>query len=154
MMALTPRGVRRAVLIAAAVYVAVVEGTIPAAERNYWTHNYLAKFSQDQQRHLTNLIRRKAFEEIDRLLKIGDNFLLRDIIGVTAGFQSADASSMLSPFVRPETLVIALVVFPVGVHITEQIGCTGIRDDLPDVGVLSCRVTVRFIGTIAVVWPR
>lgn len=43
MTALTPRGVRRAVLIAAAVYVAVVEGTIPAAERNYWAHNYLEK---------------------------------------------------------------------------------------------------------------
>lgn len=79
----------------------------------------LANFSQYQQGHLTNLIRREAFEEIDRLLKKGDNLLLRDIIGVTAGFQSADASSMLPPFVRPETLVIALVVFPVGVHITE-----------------------------------
>ena len=36
---LTPRGALRAALIASAVYVAVDEGTIPAAERNFSHHN-------------------------------------------------------------------------------------------------------------------
>lgn len=70
-------------------------------------------------RPLTNLKRREGLEEINRLLEIGGNFLLGDIVGVTAGFQSANACPVLAPFVCLETVVIALLVFPVSVHITE-----------------------------------
>lgn len=45
-----------------------------------------AKFLTTSSRPLTNLIRREGLEEIDRLLEIGDNFLLGNIVGVTASF--------------------------------------------------------------------
>ena len=61
---------------------------------------------------------------------------------------------MLCPLVRPELLVLALVVFPVCIHEIEYIcGAEG-SEDIYDVGVGAARVTIRLECPITFVRPK
>ena len=59
---------------------------------------------------------------------------------------------MLGPLVLPEALVVASLVFPVGVHVGEEVGVRGL-DDGADVGVCARGVAVGVVGAVAVVRP-
>lgn len=65
------------------------------------------------------LVRWQRHKELDRLVEIVYQLLLGCITGVTAWIQGANARSMFSPFMLPEALVVALVVFPVCVHVRQ-----------------------------------
>jgi hypothetical protein len=54
---------------------------------------------------------------------------------VAAGLERAYASSMLAPFVLPETLVVSIFIHPVVVHVREQIGFASRLENLCNVGV-------------------
>jgi len=78
---------------------------------------------------------------------------LRDVVGVAARLQCADACAMFLPFVIPEALVIALDVFPVRVHVAEHGGCAGRGEDRGDVGVGSVGIAIGVEGAVAMVGP-
>ena len=61
---------------------------------------------------------------------------------------------MLAPFVLPEGLIVALVVFPVCVHVAEEIGCAGCYKDGGDIRVGTCGVAIGVVGAVAVVGPE
>ncbi len=60
---------------------------------------------------------------------------------------------MLAPLVLPEGLVVAAVVFPVRVHVGEEVVAVEGFEDRSDVGVLAGLVAVLGVGAVAVVWP-
>jgi hypothetical protein len=60
---------------------------------------------------------------------------------------------VFGPFVLPEGFVVALVVFPVGLHVGEETGVGGL-EDLGYVGVGTGIVTIGFVGAVAVVGLR
>lgn len=84
-------------------------GTIDAA---------ISKFIISKQ-SFTHLIRIESLEEVNGLLEKVDNFLLWDIVGIAAGLQCANASSMFTPLMLPEALIIALIILPICIHIVE-----------------------------------
>ena len=59
----------------------------------------------------------ELLEQLDRLLEVGDHFLLRNVVFVARWFQRAYAGSVLVPFVFPKVFVIALVIFPEDIHV-------------------------------------
>lgn len=65
----------------------------------------------------THLIRVECLEEVNSLLEEGNHLLLWYVVGVAARLQCADASSVFSPLMLPEALVVALIVLPIRVHI-------------------------------------
>lgn len=95
----------------------------------------------------------KSLEEADGAGEEVGGFLGGLVVGVAAGLQSADAGTVLAPFVLPEALVIALVVLPVGLHIAEGIGSLA-GQDVGDVGVGTVIVALSGIGAVAVVRPE
>lgn len=98
------------------------------------------------------LVGRAALEERDSLVKVGNSLLLGLVVGVAGGFQSGNASTVLGPLVRPELLVIAIVVLPVGVHVRES--CRGSRENVLNVGVGAVRVARGGISAITVIRPK
>lgn len=67
------------------------------------------------------LVSGEGLEEGDGLLEEVDGFLAGLVAAVAGGRESADASSVLAPFVLPESFVVSLVVLPVGVHVVEGV---------------------------------
>lgn len=61
---------------------------------------------------------------------------------------------MFAPFVFPEGLVVALVVFPVGAHVGEQVGLVVGFENGGDVGVGAGGVAASIVGPVAVVRPK
>lgn len=61
----------------------------------------------------------QRYKELDRLVEVGYQFLLWGVIRVTARVQGANARSVFGPFVLPEALVVALIIFPVCVHVRQ-----------------------------------
>ena len=61
---------------------------------------------------------------------------------------------MLAPLVLPETLVVAVDVLPVCVHVAQQTRLPRRLQDLRDVCVCPCGVTVGVVRPIAVVRPK
>ena len=59
----------------------------------------------------------QRLEQIHRLLEEIHHLLLGHVVGVATRLQGADAGAVLAPLVLPEALVVALVVFPIGVHV-------------------------------------
>ena len=98
-------------------------------------------------------VRVEGLEEVDGLLEVGDHFLLRGVVGVATWLQGADAGSVLVPFVLPEVFVVALVVFPIGVHVAQEIGLAGGGDDGGDVVVFAARIAVLLVGAVAAIRP-
>lgn len=76
------------------------------------------------------------------------------VVGVAARLERADAGAVFFPFVIPEAFVVALVVFPVGVHVAEEGGLAGGGQDGGDVCVGAIRVAVGVVGAVAVVGPE
>lgn len=75
------------------------------------------------------LIRIHLLEQINSLLEIIGNFFLGIVLGITGNFHCAYAGAMLVPFMRPEALVITLVIFPEDVHIVQHLcSSAGIHD--------------------------
>jgi len=122
----------------------------------------------------TYLVAIKLLEQVNGLLEVIDDLLLRGVVVVAVWLDSVDAGSwpksmimfilfrilraqggntMLVPLVLPERLVIALVVLPVLVHVGEKLGAARVLDDGSDVGVLARLVAVCLVGAIAVVGP-
>lgn len=62
------------------------------------------------------------------------------MLAVARRVEGRDTRSVLVPFVSPEALVIARVVFPVHVHEVEQLLRRVLGEDLADIGVLARRV--------------
>ena len=61
---------------------------------------------------------------------------------------------MLAPLVLPEGFVVAAFVFPIGVHVAEEVGLTGGVEDGGDVGVCAGGIAVGVVGAVAVVGPE
>lgn len=59
----------------------------------------------------------QSFKELNGFLEESNDFLLRCVRGIAARLEGADTRSMFAPLVLPEAFVVALVVFPVCVHI-------------------------------------
>jgi hypothetical protein len=137
--------------MASEVYVADVEGVMPAAESHCIFVSLSASLLKVPSR--THLVRRQCLEQVDGLLEIVDNLLGRCVVTVALWLQCRNASSVLGPLVLPERLVIALVVFPVCLHIGEEIRLAERLDDGGDVRVSAGRVTVRIVCAVASVRP-
>lgn len=76
------------------------------------------------------------------------------VVVVAGRIEGADASSVLAPLVLPESLVIALVILPVGVHVCEQVRLAERVQDSSDVGVCARCITVGIVGAVAMIWPQ
>lgn len=66
-------------------------------------------------------VRVQRGEELQRLLEEVDHLLRRHVVGVARRVEGADAGAVLAPFVLPERLVVAPVVFPVRGHVGQQV---------------------------------
>ena len=62
-------------------------------------------------------VRVQRREELQRLLEEVDHLLRGHVVGVAGCVKGADAGAVLAPFVLPERLVVAPVVFPVYGHV-------------------------------------
>lgn len=60
---------------------------------------------------------------------------------------------MLAPFMLPETLIVAFVIRPVGLHVRQKVGFAKGLQDLGDVGVCTRTIAVGIIGAVAVIRP-
>ena len=96
----------------------------------------------------------QRLEQVDRLLEIDNDFLLRRIRGITFRLHGTNASAMLVPLMLPKALIITPVVFPIGFHVIQQCCLAGSLQDLRDVGVFARSVTVGVVGPVAVVGPQ
>ena len=67
----------------------------------------------------TNLVSRKRTVDLDSLVKVIYDILLRIIVAVAVRFQGTDTGAVLVPFVFPEIWVVAFVVFPVSAHVVQ-----------------------------------
>ena len=56
-------------------------------------------------------------EELERLLEEIHHLLRGHVVGVAGGVEGADAGAVFAPFVLPERLVVASVIFPVDGHV-------------------------------------
>ena len=95
----------------------------------------------------------QGFEEVNCCLEVVDYLFLGRVVCVALRVQGADTCAVFLPFVVPKGLVVALVVFPVGVHVGEQIGLARSGYDGGDVGVGASRVAVGVVGAVAVIRP-
>lgn len=75
------------------------------------------------------------------------------MLGVAFGLEGRDAGAVLGPLVVPEGFVLALVVFPVGGHVGEEVGGAEGVENRADVGVGARRVTACIEAAIAAVGP-
>ena len=92
-------------------------------------------------------------EQLHSLLEEVHNLLLWLVANVAGWIKGADAGTMLAPFVLPERFVIGPLVFPVDVHVIEEIIAVASLENLRDVGVLAGLIAVLTISAVAVVWP-
>ena len=93
-------------------------------------------------------------EELESLLEIIHNFLRWYIIGVAIRVEGTDAGTVFAPFVFPEGLILALIIFPVYLHVVQEIVAVEMFKDLGDVFVLTSFVAVLLVGAIAFIGPR
>ena len=100
------------------------------------------------------LVAGEGLEKSHGLVEEIYHLLLWNVVGVAARFQSADAGSVLAPFVLPEGLIRCSLVFPVGIHVVEEVGGASRGKDGADVGIRTRSVAVGVVGAIAVVWPE
>ena len=96
----------------------------------------------------------KAFVKIDGASEEVYDLFLRFVVSVTRWFEGRNASSMLSPFVLPETFVVSAIILPVCVHETQKVGLTIRLENFGNVCVLTVFVTILLVGAVAVVWPE
>ena len=99
-------------------------------------------------------VRVQRGEELQRLLEEVDHLLRRHVVGVAGGVEGADAGAVLAPFVLPERLVVAPVVFPVHGHVVQQVVPVEVFEDLGDVFVLAGFVAEGLVGSVAFVRPE
>ena len=93
-------------------------------------------------------------EELEGLFEIINHLLRWHIIGVAIGVEGADAGAVFAPLVFPEGLVLALIVFPVHLHVVQEIVAVEMFKDLGDVLVLAGFVAKLLVGAIAFIGPR
>lgn len=84
-------------------------------------------------------------EELQRLLKIIHHLLRGYVVDVAGGVEGADAGAVFAPFVLPERLVVAPVVFPVDGHVVEQVVAVEVLEDLGDVFILAAFVAILLV---------
>ena len=99
------------------------------------------------------LVAGKYLEEIYRFLEVLHNLFGSLVVSVAIWYHGGNASSMLGPLVFPESLIIALIVLPVGIHVVEEVRGTKGSDYVGDVGVCTRWITVSLVGAIALVGP-
>ena len=104
-------------------------------------------------RVLEERVRVQDREQLECLLEVIDHLLRGHIVGVAGGVEGADAGAMLAPFVLPERLVVALIVFPVHRHVVQQVVAVEVLEDLRDVFVLAAFVAELLVGSVAFVGP-
>lgn len=78
---------------------------------------------------------------------------MRGVAGVAVWIQRADTGPVLAPFMLPEGFVISSLVFPIGIHVVQEAGCTVRLQDGGDIGILAVHVTVLIVGAVTVVGP-
>jgi hypothetical protein len=67
------------------------------------------------------LVTVKPLEQLNGLLEVVHDFSLWGVVVVALRLERADAGAVLAPLVLPEGLIIALVVFPIGVHVGQKV---------------------------------
>ena len=92
-------------------------------------------------------------EQLQRLLEKVHHFLGGYVVDVAGCVKGADASAVFAPFVLPEGLVVAPVVFPVYGHVVEQVVAVEVLEDLGDVCILAAFVAILLVGSVAFVGP-
>ena len=92
-------------------------------------------------------------EQLQRLLDIIHHFLRGYVVDVAGSVEGADAGAVFAPFVLPEGLVVAPVVFPVDGHVVEQVVAVEVLEDLGDIFILPAFVTILLVGSVAFVGP-
>jgi hypothetical protein len=93
-------------------------------------------------------------KQLNCLVKVVNNFLLRIVVGVAVCFKCANASAVFVPFMFPEVGVVAFVVFPIGTHLVEKVSSTSINEDQRDIAIPSTRVAKLIEATVAVIRPE
>jgi hypothetical protein len=114
------------------------------------TQPYTIKLESTRKTYLVSI---KPLEQINGLLEIITDFLLRLIASIATRLNSVNASTVLAPLVFPEGLVVTINVDPVLVHVRDQIGAVLCLQDLGDVGVCARGVAVGLVCAVAVVRP-
>ena len=104
-------------------------------------------------RGLEERVRVQDREQLEGLFKVVDHLLRGHVVGVAGGVEGADAGAVFAPFVLPERLVVALVVFPVHGHVVQQVVAVEVLEDLRDVFVLAAFVAELLVGSVAFVGP-
>jgi len=98
-------------------------------------------------------IRIQPLIKLYRLLEVIRHLGLAGVVSVALRVEGGNAGSMLIPLVLPERLVVAGVVFPVGVHLGEESGFAVGFEDGGDVGVFARGIAECVVGAIAAVRP-
>ncbi len=99
------------------------------------------------------LVGRQALEQGHGSSEVVQDFLRGLVVRIAGRLQGADAGTMLAPFVLPEALIVALVVFPILLHVLQKTGSILLKDG-SDVCVLPSSVAVLLVRAIAVIWPN
>lgn len=92
-------------------------------------------------------------EQLQRLLDVIHHLLRGHVVDVAGRVEGADAGAVFAPFVLPEGLVVAPVVFPVDRHVVEQVVAVEVLEDLSDVCILAAFVAVLLVGSVTFVGP-
>jgi hypothetical protein len=101
----------------------------------------------------TYLMGGQLLVNLDSLVEVIYNFLLRQVILVAMCFQCADASAVLVPLMLPEIGIITPEILPIFTHIIEQISTPGIDENQRDVAVLARGVAELVKAAAAVIGP-
>jgi hypothetical protein len=79
----------------------------------------------------------QGLEQADDLAEKVDGLVTLLVVGVAAGFNGVDASTVGSPLVLPEGLGILVVALPVLLHVAEGVGLAGGLEEGRDVIVFT-----------------
>lgn len=109
--------------------------------------------ARDDTRVLQKGIRIQCREKLEGLLEEIDHLLRGDVIDIARRVKGADAGAVFAPLVFPEGFVVAAVVFPVHLHVVQEVVAVEGFEDLGDVFVLPGFVAVLLVGAVAFVGP-
>lgn len=100
------------------------------------------------------VVSRESLVGSHRFLEVDDDILLGLVVVEAFGLERGNTCSVLVKLVLPETLVVALVILPVRVHVRQHVGLACRLENLGNVGVLPRRVAELLVRAITVIGPQ
>jgi hypothetical protein len=96
----------------------------------------------------------QRLKKIDRLLKVVWHFFLRGVARIAARLERTNTSPVLAPLMLPETLIVAIEIDPVRIHIRQEIAFPIGLQNGSDIRVFPRRITVGVICAVTVIRPK